>query len=46
MLGNKPLPVTSTIRNWSTREGSRIARSLGQALQLPNDVRYFMDGSD
>lgn len=46
MLRDEPLPVTSSIRNWFTREGGRIARSLRQALQLPNDTRYFVDSSD
>lgn len=46
MFGKKPLLVTFSIRNWSSGEGGQIARSLGLALQLPNDVRYLMDGSD
>ena len=46
MLGDSPLPVTANLRNWSAEKGGRIARSLGQALQLPNDVHYFSDGTD
>ena len=45
MLGDEPLPVTSSIRNWFAWEGGRIAQSLGQALQLPNDVHYFAGSS-
>lgn len=33
-------------RNWASGEGRRIARSLGQGLQLPEDVHYFSGGSD
>ena len=32
MLGNEPLPMTFTIRNWAHGEGGRISRSLGQVL--------------
>ena len=46
MLENEPLPVTSTIRNWAQGKGGQIAQSLEQALQLPNDVKYFASGSD
>lgn len=46
MLGDEPLTVTSTIRNWSSRGGGWIAWSLRQALQLLNDVRYFSESSD
>lgn len=46
MLGDEPLLVTSSIRNWFAEEGGWIAWSLRQALQLPNDVRYFADGYD
>lgn len=46
MLGSEPLPVTSSIRNWAAGEGGCIAWSLGQALQLPKDVKYFFGGSD
>ena len=28
-LGDKSLPVASSVRNWATREGGQIARSLG-----------------
>ena len=28
-LGDKPLLMTSSVRNWATGEGGRIARSLG-----------------
>lgn len=45
MLKDEPPPMTSSIRNWFADEGGRIAQSLEQALQLPNDVRYFADGS-
>ena len=38
--------MTSGGRNWASGEGRRIARSLGQGLQLPEDVHYFFDGSD
>lgn len=41
MLGSKPLPVTSIIRNWAQGEGIQIARSLELALQLLDDVKYF-----
>lgn len=46
MLRDEPLPVTSTVRNCSTKEGGWIAWSLRQALQLSNDVCYFSGGSD
>lgn len=46
MLGNEPLPAASSLRNWAAREGGQIARSLGQTLQLPDDVHYFDCGSD
>ena len=45
MLGDEPLPVTFSIRNWFAWEGGRIAQSLGQALQLPNYVHYFASRS-
>lgn len=46
MLSDQPLTVTASVRNWVAREGGWITRSLGQALQLLSDVRYFADGSD
>ena len=46
MLKDEPPPMTSSIRNWFADEGGRIAQSLEQALQLPNDVHYFVDSSD
>ena len=46
MLRDEPPPMTSSIRNWFADEGGRIVQSLEQALQLPNDVRYFADDSD
>nr|POF12435.1 hypothetical protein CFP56_44868 [Quercus suber] len=45
-LRNKPLPVTSSVRNWAQGKGGQIARSLGWALQLPKDMHYFSSGSD
>ena len=45
-LGNWPLPTRSSVRNWDKRQGGRIAQSLGQALELPNDVQYFSEGDD
>lgn len=38
--------MTASVRNWAAEEDGRIARSLGQALQLLNDLRYFSSGSD
>ena len=46
MLGNQPLPITSSVRNWANGQGSQIVHSLGQALQLPSDGQYFSEGSD
>ena len=46
MLGNSPLPMTASLRNWPTGEGGRIAQSLGQALQLLNNVHYFSYSTD
>ena len=46
MLRDEPPPMTFSIRNWFADEGGRIAQSLEQALQLPNDVRYFVDSSN
>lgn len=46
MLENKLLPVTSRLRNWAQGEGGRIAQSLGQGLQLPEDVHNFSSESD
>ena len=45
-LGDQPLPIMSSVRNWANEEGGWIAHSLGRALQLPNDVRYFSDESN
>lgn len=38
--------MTSSLRNWASGEGGRIAQNLGKGLQLPKDVHYFSDGSD
>lgn len=45
-IRNQPLPTTSSVQKWEKGEGGRVARSLVQALQLPNDVQYFSEGSD
>ena len=46
MLGDQPLPVTSSVRNQASGQGGRITDSVGQALLLPNDMQYFAEGSD
>ena len=46
MLGDSPLQVITSLRNWSAEEGGKIARSLGQALQLSNDVHYLSNSTN
>ena len=46
LLDGKPLPSTACIRMWDKGEGGRIAQSLAEALQLPEDVHAFEDGSE
>ena len=46
LLDGKPLPSTASIRMWDKGEGGRIARTLAGALQLPEDVHAFEDGSE
>ena len=46
LLDGKPLPSTSCVRMWDKGEGSRIAQTLAGALQLPEDVHAFEDGSE
>jgi len=46
LLDGKPLPSTACIRMWDKGEGGRIAESLAEALQLPEDVHAFEDGSE
>nr|POF09210.1 hypothetical protein CFP56_41204 [Quercus suber] len=46
MLGDSPISVIASLRNWSAGEGRRIAWSLGQALQLSNDMHYFSNDTD
>ena len=46
MLGDRPLPTDSCIRNWASGQGGWIADSLGQTLLLPDNMQYFAEGSD
>jgi len=46
LLDGKPLPSTVCIRMWDKGEGGRIAQALAGALQLPEDVHAFEDGSE
>ena len=46
MLGDQPLPMTSSVWNLASGQGGRIADGLGQALLLPNDMQYLVEGSD
>ena len=46
LLDSKPLPSTACIRMWDKGEGGRIAQTLAEALQLPEDVHAFEDGSE
>ena len=46
LLGGKPLPSTACVRMWDKGEGGRIAQTLAEALQLPEDVHAFKDGSE
>ncbi|XP_050289884.1 uncharacterized protein LOC126728020 [Quercus robur] len=46
LLDGKPLPSTASVRIWDKGEGGRIAQTLAGALQLPEDVHAFEDGSE
>ncbi|XP_030950334.1 uncharacterized protein LOC115974227 [Quercus lobata] len=46
MLGDCPLPTDSCIQNWASGQGGWIVDSLGQTLLLPDDMQYFVEGSD
>ena len=46
LLDGKPLPSTACLRMWDKGEGGRIAQSLAEALQLPEDVHAFEEGSE
>ena len=46
LLDGKPLPSTASVRMWDKGEGGRIAQTLAGALQLPEDVHAFEDGSE
>lgn len=38
---NEPLLLSAGVRTWSQGEGGRVAQSLVQGLQLPEDVHFF-----
>ena len=46
LLDGKPLPSTACIRMWDKGEGGHTAQTLAEALQLPEDVHAFEDGSE
>ena len=46
LLDGKPLLSTACIRMWDKGEGGRIAQSLAETLQLPEDVHAFEEGSE
>ena len=46
LLDGKPLPSTACVRMWDKGEGGRIAQTLAEALQLPEDVHAFEEGSE
>nr|POE98879.1 hypothetical protein CFP56_44641 [Quercus suber] len=45
MLGDCLFPTNSYIQNWASRQGGRIIDNLKQALLLPDDMQYFVEGS-
>ena len=45
-LRNEPLPMMTNFRSWAQGEGGRVARSLGQGLQLPKDMHFFLSNTD
>ena len=45
-LGNKPLLVSASVRTWAQGERGWVAQSLVQGLLLPEDVQFFLDGTD
>ena len=45
-LGNKPLLVFANVRTWAQGERGWVAQSLVQGLLLPEDVQFFLDGTD
>ncbi|KAK9988960.1 hypothetical protein SO802_029199 [Lithocarpus litseifolius] len=45
-LGEGPLPSNSYVRTWRNGLGGRVVGSSGQALLLPEDMKYWSDGRD
>ena len=45
MLGGEPLPADASVRTWAQDEGGRVAQSLVSGLLLPEDVRFFSNGT-
>ena len=45
-LGDKPLPMSVSVRMWAQGERGQVAQSLVQGLLLPKDVQFFSDGTE
>ena len=45
-LGDKPLPMSTSVRMWAQGERGQVAQSLVQGLLLPEDVQFFSDGTE
>ena len=45
-LGGEPLPAVASVKMWAQGEGGRMAQSLVNGLLLPEDVQFFLDGSE
>ena len=46
MLSGEPLPAIVSVKMWAQGEGGRVAQSLVNGLLLPEDVRFFSNGTE
>jgi len=43
ILGDKPLPNDSYVQTWRSELGGQVAKSLVQALFMPEDMQHYSD---